>query len=179
MSKELTATRLQQSQNDTKNTECYKQLPAFVCIKQANFIHKFSVRCITLCIGPMRNITLLKLEFQACLCGFYPTNSQQQCEESCSDVVHRENCWMLFFSRFLPHSSFSLIKKINLYSNGFRLCVALQKGAISNLIRKDGARVWKRLWAIACSFFIMKISQWNILRSISKQLKCRKVCMLQ
>lgn len=53
MSKELTATRLQQSQNDTKNTERYKQLPACVCIMQANFVHRFSVGRIMLCIGPM------------------------------------------------------------------------------------------------------------------------------
>lgn len=82
----------------------------------------------------------------------------------------------LSLSLLLPHYSSSLIKKINLYSNGFRLCVALQKGAISNLIRKDGIHVWKRLWAITCSLFIMRRSPWKILSSISKQLKCRGIC---
>lgn len=59
-------------------------------------------------------------------------------------VRERESCLILFLSLSLPLSSSSLINKINLYSDSFRLCAAFQKGAISNLIKEDGIHVWKR-----------------------------------
>lgn len=85
----------------------------------------------------------------------------------------RESCLIPFLSP-LSLSSSSLINKINLYSDSFRLCAALQKGAISNLIKEDGIHVWKRLRAITCSYFITEIRLRKILWSISKTAKCNR-----
>lgn len=80
------------------------------------------------------------------ICAFHPTGMLTQREQmlQCWYSAEKTSCLLLFLSLSLLHSPSSLINEINLYSDSFRLCAALQKGAVSNLIREEEIHVWKK-----------------------------------
>lgn len=184
MSKELIAIRLQQSQNDTNSKWMLATAPT-ICLCWFFF---FSLTDIIIWFPAVIQclISMLKLSIVLDWICVHFTQQAWQYEESKhwgSAILQRERerqraVWY-YFSLSLPLSPSSLIKEINLYSDSFRLCSALQKGAISNLIKEDGIHVWNRLRVITCSYFIMKIRRWKILWSILTQLKCNRYCAIK